>query len=106
MRHHLRASVCSPLQQRLNNMAITPEQLAELTHKEWTGQLSNGREEVLCNACKDGLVNLRWSAWFDPYLPFGESRGSYVHYGCLSAQRKAEIASGRPHSPVDSHTTS
>lgn len=78
-------------------MAVTPEELASLTRTEWTGQLSNDKEEVLCNACKDGLVNLRWAAWFDPYLPFGQSRGSYVHYGCLSEQRKAEIASGRPH---------
>lgn len=47
------------------------------------------REEVICPVCNntDRLVGLRTSGYYDSY-----NKGRYVHYGCLSERRKAEIA--------------
>lgn len=65
-----------------------------MTLLAWTGQPMNEKEEVVCNKCNNGLINLRRSAWFDPYLPSPKSEGSYVHYTCLGERRQAEIAAG------------
>lgn len=59
----------------------------------WTGQPMTRHENVVCFQCKDAtsLINLRSSAWFDPYLPTDTATGSYVHFKCLSSKRKHEI---------------
>ena len=70
----------------------------------FTGQPQTDREEVLCPVCKDyqNLLGLRTSAWYDPYIDNTykveltgkgqeQPRGLYVHYRCLSEQRKDEL---------------
>lgn len=63
--------------------------------KCYTGQpiVDAVREYVVCATCKDvnSTIGLRGNAWFDPYVAYGSHMGAYVHFGCLSIQRKAEL---------------
>lgn len=67
--------------------------------KSWTGQpiVDATRELVLCATCKSAShpVGLHSDAWYDPFIAYGTRMGAYVHYGCLSAQRKAELETHR-----------
>lgn len=59
----------------------------------FTGQPFIGdpvKENVECAVCKES-INLRSDAWFDKFNKTYEPSGCYVHYHCLSPQRKAEI---------------
>lgn len=60
----------------------------------FTGQLYTADERLVCPVCNDmdNLLHLRYNAWYDPYLmrENGEM-GKYVHYGCLSERRAAEV---------------
>lgn len=64
----------------------------------FTGQkvekVSHGTEMVVCAKCgdEDDLIGVRTDGWFDRHVIFGENKGAYVHYHCLSERRKAEIA--------------
>lgn len=97
--------VCSNQNENLRqsiNTARRPNQEPEITEPAsteepvftstcFTGQPQTDREEVLCNSCKNGLVTLRGSGWFDSYVPYGNHLGSYVHFECLSPRRKDEL---------------
>lgn len=62
--------------------ATTPPVFVETL---FTGQPMTAHEEVACPVCQ-GLTNVRYSAYYDSY-----NGGRYVHFGCLSPQRIAEI---------------
>lgn len=67
--------------------------------KAWTGQpiVDETRDLVLCATCKSEShpIGLHSDAWYDPFIAYGPRIGAYVHYGCLSAQRKAELETHR-----------
>jgi hypothetical protein len=56
----------------------------------FTGQPFVGFERVACTKC-GAPVHLRSTGWFDSYQDTYGTGGTYVHYGCLSPQRLAEI---------------
>ncbi len=63
----------------------------------YTGQPMTQNEEVLCPVCKDhsSLLHLRYNAWYDVYCSEPRIKpqipGVYVHFNCLSEQRKQEL---------------
>lgn len=56
-------------------------------------QVLHGTEYVKCAACNDehDLIGTNTTAYFDPYVIFGENKGAYVHSKCLSERRLKEI---------------
>ena len=58
----------------------------------WNGQkillTQNGKDYIKCPVCNncESLISLQSSAYFDKY-----NHNLYVHYDCLSSERKAEI---------------
>ena len=69
--------------------AVTTRSEPVFSETAWTGQPMTKDEYVLCPVCQDqeSLIGLRGSAWFDHY-----NQQRYVHFGCLSEQRKRELA--------------
>lgn len=57
----------------------------------FTGQPETADEYISCPECGTPR-NLRWNAWFDRYNHKYGPNGCYVCQGCLSPQRKAELA--------------
>jgi len=58
------------------------------------GQPEDIKERVVCPVC-GGLTNLRFTAWFDSYNHTYGPKGCYVHYKCLSEERKSEISTDK-----------
>ena len=68
---------------------MQPSETVAFTGQPFIGHPS--AENVACSKC-GGSVHLRSTAWYDTWNDPFKKGGSYVHYGCLSSERAAEIA--------------
>lgn len=75
-----------------------------MTHVKqcFTGQsiekIAHGKEYVRCACCQsDDLISLQAGGWFDRFkVNTDTGSGQYVHYSCLSQERKKELALPNP----------